>query len=382
MAKVQKTISSKSLLILGSRGIPAAHSGFETFAEKLALYLNKKKWKVTVYNQEKGSFKRYISYWRGIKRIHFQVPLNGPLSTIIFDLFVAIDALSKKGLLMTLGYNSALFNILNFAKGQINLINMDGIEWKRGKWNSIVKFWFWLNELFAQFFGTWLIADHPEIERHVKRFGINKNVVMLPYGAERNPAINAKFLDENSLTEYGYGLVIARMEQENSIFEIVKTFSNKKRDFMLIVLGKLEPDKNSYHKKIIDCASSEVKFLGAIFEQENVNALRKYSKFYIHGHTVGGTNPSLIEAMSCNCQIIAHDNIYNKWVLGNKGRFFSSEKDLEEQINVYISDISCKMNNNSAKERFLKNFTWDKILLDYEKFLEKFINNENKNNIN
>ena len=117
-----------TLNILGIRGVPAQHGGFETFAEKLSLYLSKRGWAITVYCQEDGAGMPWESGWQGVRRIHIPVKRQGAAGTVIFDWVAARHAKTQEGLFLTLGYNTAIFNFLQRVKGQVNVINMDGIE--------------------------------------------------------------------------------------------------------------------------------------------------------------------------------------------------------------------------------------------------------------
>ena len=139
-------MKERGICILGTRGVPAAHGGFETFAEYLALYLVKRDWKVTVYCQQDEAGIIHEDNWHGVHRVHIPVTSQGPFGTIIFDWKSTLHASGKKDLILTLGYNTALFCVLYRMRGLTNLINMDGIEWKRAKWSRPIKIWFWLNE--------------------------------------------------------------------------------------------------------------------------------------------------------------------------------------------------------------------------------------------
>jgi hypothetical protein len=178
-------MNNRELLILGIRGIPAKHGGFETFAENLALYLVKRGWKVTVYCQE--SKPEYSGMgetnWKGIKRVHIPVAGEGAKATVAFDLISVKEACRRHGLVLTLGYNTALFNLLLRFKRRTNLINMDGVEWKRDKWKWYEKAWLYINERAGCLLGDHLIADHPEIKNHLLSRVKGAKVTMIPYGA-------------------------------------------------------------------------------------------------------------------------------------------------------------------------------------------------------
>lgn len=361
----------KELVITGIRGIPAAHGGFETFAENLALYLTSKGWKVTVYCQEEsGDF--YIDSWNDIKLIHIPVKSKGALGTIIFDLKSIIHSLKGNKLILTLGYNTAIFNFLYVLKGQKNVINMDGIEWKRDKWGSIAKAWFWLNERFGCWFGNHLIADHPRIKEHLETRVRSDKITMIPYGAHAVTLDNtsAIALEQYRLIKKKYFLVIARAEPENSILEIVQGFCSKPRNEMLVVLGNYDFERNTYHQKIRDSANSSVIFPGAIYDTKIVSSLRFHALAYVHGHRVGGTNPSLVESLGAGNAIIAHDNKFNRWVIDNAGVYFDSADTCAVAFDKLTSDKNlCIELEGVSRDRFNKYFTWEYILAKYEKLL-------------
>ena len=364
----------KELIVLGIRGIPAQHGGFETFAEQLCLYLVKRGWDITVYCQEDGIGESYESQWNGIKRIHIPVANQGPLGTIIFDLKSVWHARKNKAVHLTLGYNTACFNILQRLYGITNVINMDGIEWKRQKWSGIGKAWFWLNERLGCWFGNHLIADHPRIKDHLATRVSSEKITMIPYGG-----LDVTKADENLLEHYGlikntYSIVIARPEPENSFLEIVTAFSAQAGKQKLVVLGTFTPDTNQYHKKVISAAGSNVIFPGAIYDADIVGALRYYARFYVHGHQVGGTNPSLVEGLGANCAVIAHDNHFNRWVAGDGAFYFSDTEHLNAFLNdEYLDDDFVMNKKGRAKEQFNSRFKWEDILAQYEDVLGRYI---------
>ncbi|KZN21179.1 MULTISPECIES: DUF1972 domain-containing protein [Pseudomonas] len=363
---------SKNLYILGIRGIPAKHGGFETFAEKLSLYLVKQGWKVTVYCQEEGSGGISTSEWKGVHRIHIPITNTGVAGTVFFDWKATVHALGQKGLFLTLGYNTAAFNILQRIKGQTNVINMDGIEWRREKWGLVAKTWFWLNERAGCWIGNHLVADHPKIKDHLVTRVKDSKVTMIPYGGDRVNEADSAALAGYGLEPHGFSVVIARPEPENSFLQVVKAFSSKRRNHKLVVLGNFTPEKNEYHKRVMDAAGDEVIFPGAIYEAAVVRALRFFSRFYIHGHQVGGTNPSLVEALGAGCSVIAHNNHFNRWVAGDAAVYFDDEHDCAKLFEKYLRDdhnhLIAAMKAESTR-RFNEKFTWENILSQYEKLL-------------
>ncbi len=361
---------NKVVRILGTRGIPASHGGFETFAEYLSLYLVKNGWKVIVYCQEEGEGGVYTDSWKGVDRVNIPVKSAGAAGTIIFDWKSTLHAANSKELVLTLGYNTAIFCTLLRIKKIPNVINMDGIEWKRQKWGIIAKTWFYLNERAGCWLGNHLVADHPEIKKHLStRVNPNK-ITTIAYGAEKLSGLDSDVLNDYGLFPDGYMTLIARPEPENSILEVIEGFSEKSRGCKLVVLGNYEPEKNAYHKKVIEAASPEVIFLGAIYDKNILNALRFFSLAYIHGHQVGGTNPSLIEAMGASNPVLAHDNKFNRWVLEEGGRFFSDACSLSTLVTDVIENSALRSDMKKATvKRYNSEFTWENILNKYEDML-------------
>ena len=362
----------KTLRILGTRGIPAAHGGFETFAEHLALYLRSCGWRVIVYCQESGQGEIFEDTWQGIERVRIPVKGNGSWSSIVFDWISIKHAAKHQDLCLTLGYNTAIFDILLRVKGIPNVINMDGIEWIRAKWGKGAKAWFWLNDWIGCFTGNHLVADHPAIKTHLMTRVSGDKITMIPYGAIPVEDAPTAAVEALGLEPGRYLTVIARPEPENSLLEIVTAFSAKRRGYKLAVLGKYCP-KDRYHQSVMEAASDEVCFLGPIYDQATVQALRFHSAAYVHGHQVGGTNPSLVEAMGAGNAILAHNNRFNKWVAGQGAGYFASVDELSNCLDMLLSDTnSLTRMREAARARFQQALTWPIVLSQYEDLLNRF----------
>lgn len=364
---------TKTLYVLGTRGVPASHGGFETFAEKLSVHLTKNKWKVVVYCQEQGVGSFYSSNWNGVERCHIPVKGTGASGTIHFDLLAAFDATKRDGLFLTLGYNTAIFNIIQRFKSQTNIINMDGIEWRRDKWGLIAKTWFWINERAGCWIGNHLVADHPSIKEHLATRVSADKITMIPYGGDEVLSADAGLLTAYGIEPGHFSVIIARPEPENSFLEMVRAFSSRRRGHKLVVLGNFTPERNAFHKQVMDAASDEVIFPGAIYEAPVVQALRFYGRFYLHGHRVGGTNPSLVEALGAGCAVIAHDNHFNRWVAGPEAAYFKNEAECAALFDrLFADDATVQRMKSASRARFYERFTWDRVLGEYEELLTKW----------
>ncbi len=362
-----------TLRILGTRGVPAAHGGFETFAEQLSLFLVARGWRVVVYCQEEGQGPVFEDVWNGVERVRIPIQGDGPKSTIAFDWLATRHAAEHGDLCLTLGYNTAVFCLLLRLRGVPNVINMDGIEWSRAKWSGLAKLWFWLNDWAGCWLGNHLVADHPEIKKHLSTRVRPEKITTIAYGADRISEAGEEPLHALGLQPKAYLTLIARAEPENSILEVVTAFSRRKRGIRLAVLGNYS-ESNPYHRAVKAAASSEVSFLGAIYDKHVVQCLRAHSMAYVHGHQVGGTNPSLVEALGAGNAVIAHDNRFNRWVAGDTAAFFASESELSTLFDQLLPDErKIESMGRGSFERFENGLTWPLILTQYEQLLTRFL---------
>lgn len=356
------------MAILGTRGVPAAHGGFETLAERLALELVARGWRVEVYCQVDRP--TAPSTWRGIDLIPVRASGDGPLATILFDGRCTLRAAFRPALPLVLGYNTALFSLLYRLTGKRSVMNMDGIEWRRDRWSRGAKAWFWLNEHLGSLFSTHLVADHPEIARHLARATPTTRITTIAYGAD--PIADAPLapLEPFGVEPRRYGLTIARVVPENLVLQVVRAWSEVRPGIPLVVLGKLS-DADPYHRAVRAAGGPDVIFAGAIYEAERVAALRRHARFHIHGHTVGGTNPSLVEALGAGSPVLAHDNVFNRWVAGPDAAYFGDETELRRGIVRLARTAAGHLDAMSAgsRARHAEAFVWDGIVDAYERTL-------------
>jgi len=362
--------SAKSILILGTRGLPANHGGFETFAERYALYLVERGWSVSVYCQEDVETVTVpvrTDIWRGVTRIFIQTARKGGCGALDFDWKCVRDAVRRPGLCLVLGYNGAAFLPYLRLFGKKIFTNMDGIEWKRPKWSLPVRAWFYINEWVAAWSSQRLIADHPAIADHVATRRPRSAIVVIPYGGDRVASATVAPLAALGLEAGRYMVSIARIEPDNNIATLVSAFSAQPRGMKLVVLGKLEDD-NPYHAKVRTAAGPEVVFPGAIYDPGTVQALRAHARAYLHGHTVGGTNPSLVEALWAGNAVIAHDNVFNRWTAGRAALFFQDAGACEQAISRLVQDdVLVARLAAAARARAAAAFDWRDVLLAYER---------------
>lgn len=363
----------KAVLILGTRGIPACHGGFETFAERLALFLAGRGWDVSVYCQrEVAAVSRRITLqdWRGVTRIEVEVSRGGPAATLEFDAHCVLDAARRPGVCLVLGYNGAVFLPYLRARGRRLITNMDGIEWRRPKWGAAVRAWFYANEWIAAWTSQRLVADHPAIAAHLATRRPAAAIATIPYGADPVLAADAAPVRALGLEPGRYFLSVARVEPDNNVLLMVEAFSRAPRGDRLVVLGALAED-NAYHRAVRAAAGPEVLFPGPVYDSAVLGPLRFHARAYVHGHTVGGTNPSLVEALWAGNAVIAHDNAYNRWTAGEAGLFFADADGFAALVALALAeDPAVSRARGAARREAAQRFAWGDVLARYEAEIE------------
>lgn len=345
--------------IIGTRGIPNRYGGFEQFAEFIAPMLVQKGHEVTVYNS--SLHPQQISEWKGVRIITKKDSENriGTAAQFLYDLRCILNCRKQNyDIILQLGYtSSSIWSFLYPAKSKI-ITNMDGLEWKRSKYSPAVKRFLKLAEKWAVKQSDVLIADSIGIQQYISNT-YKKDSVFIAYGAELFKAVESKPVLDSGLQPFEYNLLIARMEPENNIETIIEGNINSNTSQPLLIVGNTSNKFGEYLKKKYN--SSSLIFFEAVYDLNFLNHLRFYSNIYFHGHSVGGTNPSLLEAMASGSLIAAHENIFNRSVLGDDAFYFKTAKDIADLLNSKPEKKSFSMfiQNNSVK--IAEDYSWQKI---------------------
>lgn len=356
------------IAIIGTRGIPNQHGGFEQLAEYLSLGLVKRGMHVTVYNSHDHFYKQ--SNWKGVAIQHCYDPEKkmGTAGQFIYDLNCIIHSRkSNYDVIVFLGYTSSSIWGRLYPKKPVIISNMDGLEWKRTKYSKPTRRFLLYAEKLAVKFSDVFIADSTAIELYLlKKYGIKSQYI--PYGGEVHNNEDESLLSHYSVTKFQYYLLMARMEPENNIDMILEGFSKSSSPNYFLVLGNFTNTFGTYlHNKY--SLDKRIVFLGAIYNGQKVHTLKLFCSIYFHGHSVGGTNPSLIETMASRTIIAAHNNEFNRAILGDDAYYFSTEKDVQCIIEINESGIRNKVwiDNNFTKVKTL--YTWEKIIDQYFKLI-------------
>jgi glycosyltransferase involved in cell wall biosynthesis len=357
------------IAILGTRGIPARYGGFETFAEKLSVGLAFRGIDVTVYCEDDGEER--IAELQGVKLRYCVAPSLGSLQTILYDLKCLWSARRGFDVVYMLGYGAAPFCVIPRIWGAEVWINPDGVEWARTKWSRLAKAYFRVMEWLSIRMADRIIADANAIAAFLEsRHGKLPACTVIPYGCEivANPP-SVYPLSEWNLAPGGYYLVVCRLEPENHVLEILDAFQQSSSERPLVVVGNHHV-QTEYVARLRSVEDPRIRLIGTLYDQAKLTSLRWYAFGYMHGHSVGGTNPSLLEAMGCGNLVFAHDNPFNRETLGRYGVFFSSAENLANAINGAESATADLLSLRAgAQSRAREEYSWPDIVDRYADLL-------------
>ena len=363
------------IAILGTRGIPNYYGGFEQFAEFFSVYLVKHGHEVYCYNSHNHKFQEQT--FHGVNLIHKHDPeyKYGTFGQFIYDYNCIIDSRKRDfDIILQLGYTSNSVWCFLLPKKPIIITNMDGIEWKRSKYSKPVQQFLRFAERLAAISSDYLVSDSLGIKKFLlERY--QKDSTYIAYGAHPFDAPNEEIIKQYQVEKQKYHMIMARFEPENNLDMVLQGVALNEQDATPILVignhntkyGEFLKDKFKGHQKI--------RFIGGIYNIEHLNNLRYYSSIYFHGHSVGGTNPSLLEAMAAETYIAAHNNIFNTHVLGEDALYFGSATDVKDIIDGFEKHSSQRKHFEENNLQKIKTFyNWDNITDMYEKMFWEVIN--------
>ena len=363
------------IAILGTRGVPNHYGGFEHIAGYLAKGLVEKGHELTVYNSSQHPYKE--KEWNGIQIVHCFDPeyLIGVAGQFIYDLNCILDARRKNfDLLLMLGYTSSSIWGFLYPRKTVVITNMDGMEWQRAKYSKRTRAFLRYAEKLAIRSSSFHVADSPVIKEYLDaKYNINSKYIA--YGAGLFPVADENLLNEYNLQKKQYFLLMSRMEPENNIEMILDGFCQSESNIKFVVIGNTGNRHGKYLTKKYE-NDERIIFLGAIFNESKVQTITAFCKLYFHGHSVGGSNPSLLNAMAAKAPIAIHNNAYNKSLVKENAIHFSEAKDICNLINSgkYYNETHIQTNYSTIKNYF----NWEQIVSQYEQY---FVTCYRSNNI-
>ena len=361
--------------IIGIRGIPNRHGGFEQFTEIIAPELVRRGHEVFVYNSSLHPYQQ--DSWEGVNIIRKFDPEDriGTAGQFVYDLNCIRDARERGyDIILQLGYTSSSIWGFLYPKNTSLVTNMDGLEWKRSKYSKPVQQFLKRAERWAVVRSHHLIADSKGIQKYLLD-KYNKNSSYIAYGATLFTNPDESQISEVGLKAFSYNLLIARMEPENNIETIINGHIQSESKTKLILVGSYKNAFGSYLKEKYE--SDTIIFWGSSYDLKFLNNLRYYSCLYFHGHSVGGTNPSLLEAMASNALIVANDNVFNKGVLENEAFYFNSAEEISALLKKNIQKDSYENYLRCNRSKIEKNYSWGHITDQLEDLFIKLLNGAN-----
>lgn len=355
-----------SVALIGTRGVPAQYGGFETAVEEVGKRLAARGHRVVVYcrgdrETQTGS---PPSTYEGMELVHLPALRRRSLETLTHT------GLSVAHLLRHRTEVAVVFNAANapwlpaLRAARIPVAtHVDGLEWQRSKWGGAGRRYYLAAEKLAVRWSDALIADAPGIAAYyLEKFGVGSEEIA--YGA---PQVNGRSgrLSELGLSDQGFHLCVARFEPENHVDLIVEGYRRSSATLPLVVVGSA-PYADEYTKLVHQQADDRVRFLGGVWDQELLDALYAGALSYLHGHSVGGTNPSLLRAMGAGAAIEGFDVVFNRDVLGQAGRFFTDASDVATLIEDSEADpLAARERGERARAR-ASEYDWDDVTDRYE----------------
>lgn len=354
-----------TVAIIGTRGYPSYYGGFETAVRKLAPYLADKGWDVTVYGR-KGAIRsddpardpRVKSrLTRGMETVS--------LSTLTYGLTACLDAAWRKpDVALVMNVANGYWLPMLWLRGIPTLVNVDGIEWDRDKWGRLAKLVFRVGAKLTSKFGTRMVYDAQAIAlRWNDEFGVAGDFI--PYGGDVSPLLPV----ENGLERRKYVLLVARFVPENTVPEFISAAETLAQNYDVVIVGS-SGYGGELDARVSELASKNprVRWLGHVSDDKRLLALWQHAGAYFHGHSVGGTNPALVQAMAVGAPIVARNTVYNREVLNDAGLFTSpAPEDIVHTITELLGDEEGQERlSRLAIERAAERYSWESVCQRYE----------------
>lgn len=361
----------KKIAIIGTVGLPPNYGGWETLVNNIVEILSNK-YQINVFCSSKRYLKK-IKTFKGANLIYLNLDANG-LQSIFYDFLSMWRSRNKVDIQLVLGISGCIFIpfLKRFGSSKY-VVNIDGIEWKREKWSFFTKQFLKLSEMFAVKYADYIICDNKGIYNYVlKKY--KKESFCIPYGGDhtKKTKVVKKPIQHYSLPE-NFAFKVARIEPENNIDMILNAFKNSQ--FPFVIVGNW--GSSSYGKKMKKFYNDveNIIILDAIYDQEKLDLIRSKSILYIHGHSAGGTNPSLVEAMYLGLPIIAFDVCFNRYTTEEKAYYFKNSLELEELLRNFNSN-SYKKNRKNMKSIAKSRYRWELIAEEYLKIFNNVYRHE------
>jgi glycosyltransferase involved in cell wall biosynthesis len=355
------------LAIIGTNGIPANYGGFETLVEYLAENLAVE-FDITVFCSAKF-YKEKLATYKGVSLKYISLNANG-WQSIFFDFVSLLRSYKSYDKILILGCSGSVFQPIFFLYKRKFIMNLGGLDWQRSKWNFFTRKYLKFSEKLGVKFSGQLVSDNLGIREYLlNQYGIDS--VVIPYGGDH--VVKYSIDQENMLKypflNYKFALAVARIQPDNNIEMLCDAFILE-TPFPLVIIGNWNNSQFGIQLKNKYVAHKNLILLDAIYNQRELNIIRSNCFVYIHGHSAGGTNPALVEAMSLELPIIAFDNNFNRHTTQYSSYYFTNFTNLNQMI-CEINEFDLKIISRKMYLIAKSKYTWRKVCSDYATIVNK-----------
>lgn len=365
------------IAMLGSRGIPHTYSGYETFVGEVAPRLVQRGHQAIVYCRS-SLFRDRPRYYKGVRLIYLPSIETKTMGTLTHTLVSMLDVLFRSvDVIFVVNVANAFHCTVPRLLGKNVAINVDGLEWKRGKWGRLGrKYFYWNAKWVGRICPRGVVTDAQEMRRiYLQEFGTPN--VSITYGANIEKTENPEVVRRYGLEPSQYYLVASRLVPENNADLILRAFEKVKTSRMLAIAGNANY-RSEFVDRLKETKDPRVNFLGHVGDAEHVKELHCNAYAYLHGHSLGGTNPALLKALGYGNCVLALGTAFNREVLQDYGIVFESDADDLARKIQHIEEHPeiAAVYRVRAPQRIREAYTWEIITDQYEEFFLQLANGQ------
>lgn len=356
---------SMKIALVGTRGVPARYGGFETCVEEVGQRLAAMGHEVVVYCRTAKGDQPGPTHYLGMQLVHYSAPARKSIETLVHTGKATGHILRHRvdAAILFNAANSPWLPVLKAARVPV-ATHVDGLEWQRARWGKLGRKYYRAAESLAVRLSDALIADAEGIQDYYTE-EFNIETTLLAYGAPILEKGGSARIAGLGLQPKAYHLVVARFLPENHVHLIVEGYTRSKARLPLIVVGS-HPYAEEYTAKLLTLGDDRVNFVGGIWDQDLLDELYANALVYWHGHSVGGTNPSLLRAMGAGAATNAFDVSFNREVLGGVGEYFAAAADIPAMAEKAEADMAAVVQRGVTSVARARHYDWDDIARGYE----------------